>query len=147
LTTFAATAEFVTLFYADSSALVKLVRDETESAALRAFVAQADLATSELAVTEISRAVRRPAAGEPRRTLDLLLERVGELLDAIALRPLDRGLLLGAGALAEPALRVLDAIHVASAIHLSPVEAFVTYDERQAAVARLAGLRTIAPGT
>ena len=142
----AATAEFVALFYADSSALVKLVRGEAESPALRAYLAEADLVTSELAVTEMSRAVRRAAAGGPRSTLDLLLERVGELLDAVAMRPLDRALLLGAGALAEPALRTLDAIHVAAAIHLSPIEAFVTYDERQAAVARLAGLRTIAPG-
>jgi predicted nucleic acid-binding protein len=144
---FAAIAESVAVFYADSSALVKLVRSEAESVALRAFLADADLVSSDLAVTEIARAVRRAAAGAPRRTLDLLLERVGELLDAVALRPLDRALLLGAGALAEPALRTLDAIHVVSAIHLSPIEAFVTYDERQAAVARLAGLRTIAPGT
>ena len=69
-----------------------------------------------------------------------------ELLDAIALRPLDRALLAGAGALAEPALRALDAIHVAVAVDLEPIEAFVTYDERQAAAARLAGLRTMSPG-
>lgn len=49
-------------------------------------------------------------------------------------------------ALAEPALRALDAIHVASAAALDPIEAFVTYDERQAAAARLAGLRTTSPG-
>jgi hypothetical protein len=36
-------------------------------------------------------------------------------------------------------------IHVASAVDLDPIEAFVTYDERQAAAARLAGLRTMAP--
>lgn len=29
---------------------------------------------------------------------------------------------------------------------LSPLDAFVTYDERQGAVARLAGLRSMAPG-
>ena len=68
------------------------------------------------------------------------------MLDAIALRPLDRALLAGAGALAEPSLRALDAIHVASAVDLEPIEAFVTYDERQAAAARLAGLRTMSPG-
>jgi predicted nucleic acid-binding protein len=85
-------------------------------------------------------------AQEPALPLDLLLERAGELVDAVALRPLDRGLLTGAGALAEPALRALDAIHVASAVDLDPIEGFVTYDERQAAAARLAGLRTMAPG-
>jgi uncharacterized protein len=135
------------VLYADTSALVKLVREEVESSALRAYLSGADLVSSELVLTEIPRAVRRAAANDPVLPLDLLLERAGELVDAIALRPLDRALLAGAGALAEPALRALDAIHVASAVDLDPIDAFVTYDERQAAVARLAGLRTMAPGT
>lgn len=134
------------VFYADASALVKLVRNEAESEALRTFLADADLASSELVLTEIPRAVRRAVALEPALPLDLLLERTAELIDALALRPLDRALLEGAGALAEPALRALDAIHVASAVALDPIEAFVTYDDRQAAAARLAGLRTMAPG-
>ena len=134
------------LFYADSSALVKLVREETESSFLRAYLDDADLVSSELALTEIPRAVHRAAAQDPALPLELLLERAGGLMDAIALRPIDRALLVGAGALSEPALRTLDAIHVASAVDLSPIEAFVTYDERQAAAARLAGLRTMAPG-
>ncbi|MBW8060580.1 MAG: type II toxin-antitoxin system VapC family toxin [Solirubrobacterales bacterium] len=134
-------------FYADASALVKLVREEPESDALRAYLADADLVSSELVLTEIPRAVRRAVAQEPELPLDRLLERAGQLIDVLALRPLDRGLLAGAGALAEPALRALDAIHVASAVDLDPIEAFVTYDERQAAAARLAGLRTMAPGS
>ena len=69
------------------------------------------------------------------------------MLDAIGLRPVDRQLLLGAGALAEPALRTLDAIHVAAAIDLFPHDGFISYDERQSAAARLAGLRTFAPGS
>jgi predicted nucleic acid-binding protein len=84
---------------------------------------------------------------EERLPLDLLVPRAGSLREAIALRPADWPLLVAAGALDEPALRALDAIHVASAIDLHPVDTFVTYDERQAAAARLAGLRTIAPGT
>ncbi len=83
----------------------------------------------------------------PALPLDVLLERTAELNGALALLPLDRPLLEGAGALAEPALRALDAIHVASAVALDPVGAFVTYDERQAAAARLAGLGTMSPGT
>jgi hypothetical protein len=35
---------------------------------------------------------------------------------------------------------------VAAAVDLSPLDAFVSYDERQAAAARLAGLRTVRPG-
>jgi len=136
----------VAVFYADASALVKLVREEAESSALRAYLEGADLISSELVLTEIPRAVRRAVAQDPALPLDLLLERAGELVDALALRSLDRALLAGAGALVEPALRALDAIHVASAVDLDPIEAFVTYDERQAAAARLAGLRTMAPG-
>ncbi len=134
------------VFYADASALVKLVRDEPESAALRAFLADADILSSELVLTEIPRAIHRAVMHEPELPLGLLNQRAGELLDVIALRPLDRALLAAAGALAEPVLRALDAIHVVAAIDLLPVDAFVTYDERQAAAARLAGLRTIAPG-
>jgi predicted nucleic acid-binding protein len=135
----------VAVLYADASALVKLVRDEAESVALRAYLGDADLVSSELVLTEIPRAVRRAATLEPNLPLDLLLERAGAVIEALALRPLDRALLAGAGALAEPALRALDAIHVASAVQLDPIDAFVTYDERQAAAARLAGLRTMAP--
>lgn len=134
------------LFYADASALVKLIRDEAESAALRTYLADADLISSELVLTEIPRAVRRAAALDPELPLDLLLDRAGELVEALALRSLDRALLAGAGALTEPSLRALDAIHVATAVDLHPIDAFVTYDERQAAAARLAGLRTMAPG-
>lgn len=135
----------MTVFYAESSALVKLVREEAESSALRAYLKSADLVSSELVLTEIPRAVRRAVAQDPALPLDLLLERAGALIDAVALRPVGRELLAGAGALTEPALRALDAIHVVSAVDLGSVEAFVTYDERQAAVARLAGLRTTAP--
>jgi len=135
----------VTIVYADASALVKLVRDEPESAALRSYLRGADVVSSELVLTEVPRAVRRAAARDPDLPLDLLLERAGALIEVLAMRPLDRALLAGAGALAEPALRALDAIHVAAAVDLVPIEAFVTYDERQAAAARLAGLRTMAP--
>ena len=134
------------LFYTDASALVKLVRDEPESQTLRSFLADADLVSCELALTELPRAIRRAAAQDPRLELGVLLARAGDLVDALGLLPLDRALLLAAGALSEPALRALDAIHVAAAVDLAPLDGFVTYDERQAAAARLAGLRTMSPG-
>ena len=133
------------LFYADASALVKLVRDEPETSGLRSFVADSDLVSSELVLTEIPRAVRRACAHDKRLPLDALIARTGDLLDAVALLPIDRAILAAAGALAEPALRALDAIHIAAAIEVAPVDAFVSYDERQAAAARLAGLRTVSP--
>jgi uncharacterized protein len=133
------------VFYADASALVKIVREESESAALRAYLRGADLLSSELVLVEIPRAARRAAALDPELPLDRLLEQARAVIEMLALRPIDRGILLAAGTLAEPAVRALDAIHVASAADLDPIEAFVTYDDRQAAVARLAGLRTAAP--
>ena len=95
----------------------------------------------------MARAVRRAAAHDPQLPVDRLLGRSTEVLETLALRPLDREVLLEAGSLAEPALRTLDAIHVAAAIDLAPTDGFVSYDERQAAAARLAGLRTVAPGS
>jgi predicted nucleic acid-binding protein len=137
----------VAIFYADTSALVKLVSEVPESKALRAFLADADLVSSDLILTELPRAVRRAVADDPSLSRELLLERAGAVVQAIGLRPADRPLLTAAGALGEGALRALDAIHVASALDLHPVDAFVTYDDRQAAAARLAGMRTMAPGT
>jgi predicted nucleic acid-binding protein len=136
----------VALFYVDSSALVKLVRSEPETASLTAFLGDADLVSCELVLAEVPRAVRRAAANDPRLAPGALVERAGEVFDALALVPVDRALLVAAGALAEPALRALDAIHVAAAAGAGPLDAFVSYDERQSAAARLAGLRTMAPG-
>lgn len=134
------------LFYLDASALVKLVREEPESAALRAFVADADLISSELVLAEVPRAIRRAAADDSHIQLEALIDRAGEVLDVLGLVPVDRTLLLAAGALEEPILRTLDAAHIVAAVVASPLHSFVTYDERQAAAARLAGLRTVRPG-
>ena len=76
-----------------------------------------------------------------------MLERAEELLDAVTMAPIEPFLLEAAGELPEPRLRTLDAIHVITAVYLEPIDAFLTYDVRQAASARLAGLRTVAPGT
>ncbi|MBK8294883.1 MAG: type II toxin-antitoxin system VapC family toxin [Solirubrobacterales bacterium] len=126
--------------------MFKLVGQEAESDGLRAFLSGADLVSSELVLAEVPRAVHRAVSIDSALPLDQLIEQAGEVIEALALRAVDRHILSGAGAIAEPALRTLDAVHVASAISLSLVEAFVTYDERQAAVARLAGLRTLSPG-
>jgi predicted nucleic acid-binding protein len=136
----------VALFYADASALVKLVRDEPQSDALRNYLADSDLVSCELALTETPRAIRYAAAHDPQLPLQTLIERTTELLEAVALLPLDRELLEAAGVLGEPALRSLDAIHITAATQLEELDAFVSYDERQSAAARLVGLRTVGPG-
>lgn len=133
------------LFYVDSSALVKLVLSEPETESLTDFLEGADLVSCELVLAEVPRAIRRAAADDRRLPLDALIERAGEVFDALALVPVDRALVVAAGAVAEPALRALDAIHVVAAAGTGSLDAFVSYDERQSAAARLAGLRTVAP--
>lgn len=134
------------LYYVDSSALVKLVRREPETAALQTFLGDAELASSELVLAEVPRAVRRAVGEDPRLDLTALLEASEQAIDALALVPLDAAQLTTSGRLAEPLLRTLDAIHVTAAASIAPVDGFVTYDVRQAAVSRLAGFRTFAPG-
>jgi predicted nucleic acid-binding protein len=137
----------VGVLYLDASAVVKLILDEPESDPLRAYLEGADLVSCELLLTEVPRAIWRAVARDDDLPVDLLRSRAEQAIDSIGLASLDRGLLRMAGSLAEPGLRALDAIHVSAAIGLMPLEAFITYDERQAAAARLAGLRTMAPGT
>jgi len=133
--------------YLDASALVRAIRrDERGGEALRAYLRGAELVSSELVLTEVPRALRRRAAERPGFRLEPALRRAAEALDTLSLRPVDDALLIGAGMLAEPDLRSLDAIHVVTALHVYPIDAFVTYDRRQAAVARLAGMQTVAPG-
>lgn len=134
------------LFYVDASALVKVVLKEEGSKALSSYFQRGDLVSCDLVLTEVPRALQRAVSENERLSLRSLLRQAGELIDATALQPLDSGLLAGAGALDEPTLRSLDAIHVAAAVTLYPIDAFVTYDKRQAAAARLAGFRTVAPG-
>jgi predicted nucleic acid-binding protein len=80
----------VALFYLDASALVKLVRVEPETGALRTFLTDADLLSSELALTEVPRAIRRATAHDLALASEPLMTRAGELLDALALLPVDR---------------------------------------------------------
>lgn len=132
--------------YADASALVKLVAEEEETEALEAFVAGVELLSSELISAEVPRALRRIDSERLGATLDPMLERADELLAELTMVPVEPLLLEAAGEIPEPRLRTLDAVHVATALYLDPIDAFLTYDVRQAASARLAGLRTIAPG-
>jgi predicted nucleic acid-binding protein len=136
------------LVYLDASALVKAVRgtEEEGAMALREYLQGADLVSSELVLTEVPRALQREAAERPRFQLEQALQRAAAALDLLALRPVDESLLIGAGMFGEPLLRSLDAIHVVTALFVSPVDGFVTYDKRQAAAARRAGLHPVAPG-
>lgn len=93
------------------------------------------------------RPLRRAVESDPQLPLDSLLGRARAVLATIALHRLDRAVLAAAGAISERLLRTLDAVHVVAAVDLTPLAAFVTYDDRQATAARLAGLRTAQPGS
>src|SRR3954464_11210857 len=136
------------LVYLDASALVKAVRGKEEegAVALREYLQGGDLVSSELVLTEVPRALRRKAVERPGFPLEQALQRAAETLDSLAMRPVDDALLVGAGLLDEPLLPSLDAIHVVTALLVYPIDAFVTYDKRQAAMARMAGLQAVSPG-
>lgn len=125
--------------YLDSSAIVKLVIAEPESAALGRFLRRRrPLVASALVRTEVTRAVLRE--GEQG------IARVRVVLDRIDLVRLNDRVLEAAGVLLPVEVRSLDAIHLATARLLgSDLGHVVTYDERMLEAARLLGLRTVAP--
>ncbi len=126
------------MIYCDTSALVKLLKRETETDALEALLANQQVATSELARAELRRAVMRY---DPS-----LAPGVATLLASIHLVPLTTQLLDEAGALQPASLRSLDAIHLASALLLSvELTALITYDERMLEAAQALGVRVVAP--
>ena len=74
--------------------------------------------------------------------------RAREVLEGIALVPIDDGIIRDAAGLGPVGLRPLDAIHIATALSLGEdVARLVTYDERLAKAAAIAGIEVVAPGT
>lgn len=128
--------------YLDSSAIVKLVRREAESTALRRFLRRhrdEGRITSALARVEVVRAV---SAGGPAAVAHA--RRQLSRLDQISI---DRELLDQASAL-DPGtvLRSLDAIHLASAQSAgADLHAVVTYDQRMSTAAMALGMTVETP--
>lgn len=125
----------------DTSALVKLLVVEPESTALRSYLAGRSTShrvASALARTELRRAARRLGPD--------LLPAAEQILSGLALVRLDDALLDAAGTLGPATLRSLDAVHLAAALRMMPVEAVVTYDARMQEAGRELGLPVAAPG-
>lgn len=128
------------MHYADTSALVKLIVREPETAALRRWLADRNpvVVTGDLTRTELMRAVLR---GSPERA-----PRVRELLESVELIGLTRANFDEAGRLAPATLRSLDALHLAVALSLGDeLDSVLTYDWRMRDAARGLGLRTESP--
>ena len=127
------------LLYADSSALVKLVIEEPESASLERYLDGGPvLATSRIALVEVLRAT---ALANPAQEVREGAER---LLASCMLVDVSDGLLRTAAGLASAAVRTLDAIHLASALRVDADE-LVAYDRHLIAAAAERGLVVSSP--
>ena len=132
------------MIYLDTSALVKLIRIELDSDALGDWLderAEMRWITSALTEFELTRAIRA-VAPEGLPAVPSVLAR----LDRFEIDPVIRST---AAAYADPALRSLDAIHLATAqtaASTARLTALVTYDNRLSAAASALGITTVAPG-
>ena len=125
--------------YLDSSAVVKLVVAEPESAALRNHLRRRrPLVSSALARTEVLRALL--PSGE------IALSRAHEVLRRLDLVRINDRVLDAAGMLQPAQVRSLDAIHLATAQLLGEdLGQVITYDDRMVDAARSLGLKIISP--
>jgi hypothetical protein len=124
--------------YADASALVKLIVEEAESAVVFRWFVEADrVVSSRIGIIETTRA-------SSRRRHDAAYRE--QILEEVEVYEVDAGIASVAATLPPPALRTLDAIHLATAMALGPeLDAFVTYDDRLAEAARAIGLPVVRP--
>jgi predicted nucleic acid-binding protein len=131
--------------YVDSSALLKRVVPEDESAELLGFLdahyQQDDLlASSSLAWIEVSRAVMSRARS-PIAANDL----IDEAMSGIDERPMTPDVISVARRVEPLILRSLDAIHLTTAV-LIDADLVVTYDDRLADACRRNSLAVESPG-
>ena len=116
----------MSLYYADTSAVIKLLVEETDSKAFAAFYdthSDAEWVSSALLRIELTRAVAR--------AMPALLPDARELLLAFSCIAIDDDIVEGAINEPDRGLRSLDAIHLATARILAPeLDALVTYDDR-----------------
>ena len=123
--------------YLDASAIVKLVIDEPGSSTLLQWYHESErVVTSRIGLVETRRAVARR---------DHDHDQLEAVLDRIAVFELDEDIGLRAGSIVPASVRSLDAIHIATALAIPVLDAFVTYDDRQASAARAAGLPVVRP--
>ena len=132
------------MIYLDTSAMVKLLVVEAESSELLAWLAtdeRADLVvTSDLARVELMRAALR--LDDPG-----LLGDARTLLGGIDSLAISAAVIEQAQTIGTPALRSLDAIHLASAAQLkAELSTFVTYDKRLGEAAAALGMVVATPG-
>jgi predicted nucleic acid-binding protein len=126
------------VWYLDTSAFLKLITTEDESAAMRTWFSSHDSVwSSQLLHTEALRAGAR--LGIDADVIEDALETVSLVLPSVAT-------FFVAGQLLPPSLRSLDALHLATAMEIGDdLEGIVAYDERLADAARAASLEVFVP--
>ena len=135
------------LVYLDTSALVKIVVEETETSVLHSWIDEHPNRVSSIVTSiELRRAVRRGLTGGFQAKASGLEREADVALDAIQLLALDQPIVEMASRLDPATLRSLDAIHLATALSVDDLGAFVTYDDRLSDAATRAGLPVVAPG-
>lgn len=131
----------MSLYYADTSAVIKLLAEETDSKAFAAFYddhGDAEWVSSALLRIEVIRAVARAI---PARLPD-----ARDLLTAFSYIAIDDEIVDGAMNEPDRALRSLDAIHLATARILAPeLDGLLSYDDRLGKAATDAGLPVLSP--
>ncbi|HUB39156.1 MAG TPA: type II toxin-antitoxin system VapC family toxin [Streptosporangiaceae bacterium] len=131
----------MSLYYADTSAVIKLLTEETDSRAFAAFYDahdDAEWVSSALLRIELTRAVLR--------AVPALLPDARELLLAFSYLAIDDEIVDGAMNEPDRGLRSLGAIHLATARILAPeLDGLLSYDVRLSKAATDAGLPVLAP--
>ena len=132
----------MSLYYADTSAVIKLLVEETHSKSFAAFYdghADAEWVSSALLRIEVTRAVIR--------AMPALLPDARDLLTAFSYIAIDDDIVEAAMSEPDRGLRSLDAIHLATARILAPeLDGLVTYGDRLLRAAAEAGMATVSPG-
>lgn len=131
----------MSLYYADTSAVIKLLVEESHSKAFAAFYdanADAEWVSSALLRIEVARAVARARPA--------LMPDARELLLAFSCVAIDDEIIEGAMSEPDRGLRSLDAIHLATArVFGEELDAMVSYDDRLLSAAAEAGIATLSP--
>ncbi|MGO8958890.1 MAG: type II toxin-antitoxin system VapC family toxin [Streptosporangiaceae bacterium] len=131
----------MSLYYADTSAVIKLLAEEAHSKAFAEFYdtdPHGEWVSSALLRIELTRAVLR--------AMPALLPDACDLLLAFSYVAIDDDVVDGAMNEPDRGLRSLDAVHLATARILGPdLDAFITYDDRLGRAAQDAGLVVVCP--
>ncbi len=125
--------------YADSSAIIKLIKEEEESSAVRSLFSH-EICTSILSVLEVSRFVE---VFRPRVSFD----EFNRITQDAYFVDLSTPLMIHLSNLKLPNfVKTLDSIHLGTAFLLKlSIDAILTYDKKMQMGAEMMGLKVLAP--